>query len=76
MTWDNRESFRDAAVLATAAVGAWASVASTEAAELTSRTVNTNASKVATEQIKSNTAIELGKQAAGVETTKILNPAP
>lgn len=65
VTWDNEKSFQDGAILATAAVGAWASVASTKAAEATTRAVDANrsaeainasnnATSVATEGIKAD----------------------
>lgn len=71
-TWDNRESFRDAAVLATAAVGAWASVASDKAAEATARTVNTNATKQAIHAKTVDGAVQQSTIKAGVQQTEIL----
>lgn len=72
MVWDGRESFRDGAMLATAAVGAWASVASTEVAETTTRAVNSNSTKQAINASNNATKEVLGAQKASVETTKIL----
>lgn len=77
VTSDHEASFREAAMLATAAVGAWASVASTEAAEATSRAVNANSTKQAINASNNATAVQLGAQAADVEKAKILAvPAP
>lgn len=77
VTSDHEASFREAAMLATAAVGAWASVASTEAAEATNRAVNSNATKQAINASNNSTAVQLGAQAADIEKTKILAaPAP
>lgn len=73
VTWDNEKSFQDGAILATAAAGAWASVAGTKATELTARSVNSNATKQAINASNNATAVELGAQKAGVETTKILS---
>jgi len=63
---DHTDSFRDAAVLAGLAVGAWQTVAATKATEATNQVVNRNATKlgiansnnakdIAVEGIKSDT---------------------
>jgi ribose 5-phosphate isomerase RpiB len=74
VTWDNVKSFRDAAVLATAAVGAWANVASDKAAEATTRTVDSNRSAEAINASNNATSVQLGEQAAGIEHAKLAKP--
>lgn len=74
MNWDNEKSFNDLAWVALAAIPAIQAVKSIEATEATAQTVNNNATKVSTQQIKSNEVITTGAQKASVEIAKIPKP--
>lgn len=68
--WDHENSFRDGAILATAAVGAWANVASTKAAEATTRAVDANRSAEAINA--SNNAAKIASEGIAADVTKTI----
>lgn len=68
---DHEGSFRDAAVLAGLAVGAWQTVAATKAAEATKQVASSNATKQAINASNNTTAEVLGAQKTSVELAKI-----
>lgn len=72
VVWDNEASFREGAMLATAAVGAWANVASTKAAEATTRALDANRSAEAINA--SNNAVKTVEIGAGVTKATTVNP--
>lgn len=69
LVWDNEGSFRDAALLAGVAVGAWQSVAASKASEATARAVSNNATKEAIAKSADATKVELGAQEVTKATT-------
>lgn len=76
VTWDNEDSFRTGAAIAGLAVGAYQAVAVQKSADALNATQHTNVTKQAINANNNATAVELGAQKTGLETTKILNPAP
>lgn len=62
VVWDNEASFREGALLAGVAVGAWQAVAVNKAAEQTARVINTNATQATINASNNATAVELGAQ--------------
>lgn len=68
VTWDNEKSFQDGAILATAAAGAWANIASAKAAEATTRALDANRSAEAINA--SNNAARVASEGIAADVTK------
>ena len=76
LIWDDEQSFQDGAIAVTAVAGAVISAGVTKGQQAVDKAANANSTQQAINANNNATAVELGAQKAGVETTKstVLNP--